>query len=136
MAQVEVQADSTSTDKAVIEKFFRVQEVKDIDAFASTIHPDIVLQTPFAPSSFAQETVGKEGVVDIWRNLFDTFGELRIPELTIHATEEDGFYLGQWEVDIETPTGNQYQSRVIGTFKLQDGLIIKYDEFFNPHRDS
>ena len=134
MAPIQTQTDRAEADKAVIEKFFRVQEVKDLDAFASTIHPDIVLQTPFAPSSFPQETVGKDSVVDIWRNLFETFGELRIPELTVYATDKEGFYFGQWKVDIETPTGNQYQSRVVGTFQMKDGMIIKYDEFFNPLR--
>lgn len=136
MTQIQTQNNHAESDKAVIEKFFRVQEVKDLDAFASTIHPDIVLNTPFAPSSFPQETRGKESVVDIWRNLFETFGDLRIPERSIYATDKEGFYFVQWKVNIETPTGNQYQSRVVGTFQMQDGMIFKYDEFFNPLRFS
>ena len=124
----------TEAGKFVVETFYRVQPDKDLEAFAATLHPDIVLRTPYAPSSFPSETRGKDGVVEIWNNLFTTFGELLIPTYTVYATDESGFYVATWTVDIETPHGTRYRSENIGTFRVDAGLIIEYVEFFNPLR--
>ena len=121
-------------DKEVIETFYRVQENKDLEAFSKTLHEDIILYTPYAPSSFPSKTEGKQGVLDIWNNLFENFGELLIPEVNIYQTEEEGLYMATWKVDIETPTGKRYQSDNIGTYRMKNGKIIEYIEYFNPLR--
>ena len=126
--------EKNKTEKAVIEQFYRVQESKDLDAFVETLHDDIILYTPYAPSSFPSKTEGKQGVLEIWKNLFDNFGELLIPQYKVYQTDEEGYYMATWEVDIETPTGKRYQSSNIGTYRMKDGKIIEYVEFFNPLR--
>lgn len=127
-------ANGTEQDVAMIERFYNVQIDKDIDAFAEALHEDIILHTPYAPSSFASTTEGKQKVIDIWQGLFDNFGELLIKNINIKATSEPGLYFGTWEVDIETPTGSRYQSINIGTYRVEDGKIIEYIEYFNPLR--
>lgn len=120
--------------KQLIETFFAVQPGKDINAFAATLHDDVYVRTPYAPSNFNAEMRGKQAVVDTWNTLFTTFGELLIPTYKVWATDQDGLFMATWSVDIETPNGARYRSENIGTLRVKDGLIVEYIEFFNPLR--
>ena len=49
----------------------------------------------------------------------------------IYATEDTDFFFVQFRGEIEIKVGGKYENDYLGTFRLKDGKIIEYTEYFN-----
>jgi uncharacterized protein len=49
-----------------------------------------------------------------------------------HATEDPNFFFVTYKGDIEIKAGGKYENDYIATFKLENGKVVEYTEYFNP----
>jgi ketosteroid isomerase-like protein len=49
----------------------------------------------------------------------------------IYATEDPDFFFVQFRSEIKIKAGGKYENDYLGTFKLKDGKIVEYTEYFN-----
>lgn len=50
---------------------------------------------------------------------------------TIYATDDPDFIFVQFRGEIEIKAGGKYENDYLGTFRLKDGKITVYTEYFN-----
>ncbi|NBP69973.1 MAG: hypothetical protein EBU52_14640, partial [Cytophagia bacterium] len=56
--------------------------------------------------------------------------EMKFPR-QIFATEDPDFFFVKFKGEIEIKAGGKYENDYLGTFKLQNGKVIEYTEYFN-----
>lgn len=56
---------------------------------------------------------------------------MRFPR-TLFATEDPQFIFVKFRGEIEITAGGRYENDYLGTFRLENGKIKEYTEYFNP----
>jgi Phenazine biosynthesis protein A/B len=59
------------------------------------------------------------------------FGQMKFPR-EIYATEDPNFFFVKFKGDIEIKAGGKYENDYMATFKLENGKVVEYTEYFNP----
>ena len=85
---------------------------------------------PYAPEGFPKSFDGAEAIYRQYSGLTATFGKMRFPR-QIFATEDPNFFFVIFKGTIEIKAGGVYENDYLGTFRLQDGKIAEYTEYFN-----
>ena len=117
-----------------IREYFDLIATGDVDALARYWHEEIVFEAPFSFTGKPSRTVGKQEVYD---RLFTSYGlvsmafhiteiyELVDPDRFLVEYNSDGHMLG---------SGERYQNSYITLVEMQEGLIIRFREFYDSQR--
>jgi len=120
----------TESNKKVVDTFFVALETGQFDLLKKIFAPHGKQLNPYAPEGFRKSFDGVEGIYKQYNGLTVNFGKMVFPR-KIYATEDPDFFFVQFRGEIEIKTGGKYENDYLGTFRLKDGKIIEYTEYFN-----
>jgi ketosteroid isomerase-like protein len=126
-------ADATAGGTEVVREFFAALETMDIERFLKIWDERGVQIMPFAPAGFPQRLEGRAAIRQQYEGLPKNFASMKFPDLQIYRTADPAVVWATWrgEIPIEA-TGKPYNNRYAGLFKLRDGRVIEFHEYFNP----
>ena len=102
----------------------------DVDTLADYWTDDIVLELPYADPP--QMLEGKAAVCAYLREALSVF-RLRLRVTDVYLCPDRDAVIAEYVSDGHvTTTGNPYQNRYIGVFKLRGESICQQREFYNP----
>ncbi|MFA5523796.1 MAG: limonene-1,2-epoxide hydrolase family protein [Tissierellales bacterium] len=118
---------NTMTSKEVVQAFFKDWEKGFIPAFERWIHPDGIWQNTGLP-----DQQGKEAVMNWVKKYNDivkmTFGRV---EMISIACDGDHKVLTERIDHLWGDSGQTHSAKIMGTFEIKDGLIIRYSDYFD-----
>jgi ketosteroid isomerase-like protein len=116
-----------------IRSFYEAFSASDFDTMSAMMHPDCVLEFP--GSSFGSRVEGRSNIITLLQAVQAGFnGSLRFHHRhAIHnPTTSSGAQIAEhWYTTGRTVTGGAYLNRGVAWFRLQDGLIRDFLDFFD-----
>lgn len=119
-----------AANRAAVEGFFQALETQSFDRLRQLFAPNGRQLNPYVPKGFPPSFDGAAAIHKQYSSLPQNFGAMRFPR-TIYATEDPGFFFVVFKGDIEIKAGGRYQNDYLGTFKVDQGRITEYTEYFN-----
>jgi ketosteroid isomerase-like protein len=119
------------TNQQVVDRFFVALETQQFEWLKDIFAENGRQLNPYVPEGFPRSFDGREAIYRQYSSLPQNFGQMKFPR-TIHATEDPDFFFVVFKGDIEIKAGGKYENDYIGTFRLQNGQILEYTEYFNP----
>ncbi|MBE9137438.1 nuclear transport factor 2 family protein [Nodosilinea sp. LEGE 07088] len=121
------------TEQAV-RAFLTSLETKDMDAFAAVWAEDAVQDMPYAPEGFPRRVEGRDNLIQHYGAWPEVSGEANFTnELVFYPMEDPTMVFAEWHGMVEIiPTGRIYDQRYGGLFRVVDGKIVLFREYFNP----
>jgi ketosteroid isomerase-like protein len=117
-------------NKKIVNTFFVALETQQFDLLKDIFASDGKQLNPYAPDGFPKSFDGTEGIYKQYSGLTANFSKMTFPR-KIYATEDPDFFFVQFRGEIEIIGGGNYENDYLGTFRLKDGKIIEYTEYFN-----
>ena len=121
------------TKQAVID-FLTSLEEKDMDKFASVWAEDAVQDMPFSPDGFPKRVEGKANLIQHYAAWPETSGQANFTdELVFYPMQDSTMIYAEWRGNVEIiPTGRIYNQQYGGLFKVVDGKIELFREYYDP----
>jgi uncharacterized protein len=116
---------------AAVEGFFQSLETAQFEKLKELFAQTGRQVNPYVPAGFPSSFDGVDAIYKQYSSLPQTFGQMRFPR-TIHTTEDPGFFFVEFKGEIEIKAGGYYKNDYLGTFKVENGRILVYTEYFNP----
>lgn len=117
----------------VVQTFYSLLEAKDIDSWIELWDAKGVQEMPFSPQGFPTRLEGKDAVYRQYSSLPKNYTSMKFPNLVIYPMLDPNLVLAEYRGEIQiAATGKQYNNRYIGLFRLRDGKIVLFKEYFNP----
>lgn len=119
--------------QAVID-FLTSLEEKDMDKLASVWAEDAVQDMPFSPANFPKRVEGKTNLIQHYASWPEISGKANFTDdLVFYPMQDATMVYAEWRGNVEIiPTGRIYQQRYGGLFKVVDGKIELFREYYNP----
>lgn len=119
------------TNKDTVDRFFLALETQRFEWLNEIFAEHGKQLNPYVQKGFPEIFDGREAIYRQYSSLPQNFGNMRFPR-QIFATEDPNFFFVKFKGEIEVKAGGKYENDYIGTFRLKDGKIIEYTEYFNP----
>jgi uncharacterized protein len=120
----------TETNRKVVDNFFMALETQKFDMLKEVFAKDGKQLNPYSPSGFPKSFDGAEAIYKQYSGLVANFGQMKFPR-QIFATEDPNFFFVKFKGEIEIKAGGKYENDYLGTFKLENGKVVEYTEYFN-----
>jgi len=117
-------------NRQVVDKFFIALETQQFDLLREVFATDGRQLNPYSPEGFPASFDGAEGIYRQYSGLTGNFGQMKFPR-KIFATEDPNFFFVKFRGEIEIKSGGKYENDYLGTFRLVDGKVVEYTEYFN-----
>lgn len=117
-------------NKAIVDQFFVALETQQFEILKEVFAEEGQQLNPYAPAGFPRSFDGAEGIYKQYSGLTANFGTMKFPR-QIFATEDPNFFFVKFKGEIEIKAGGKYENDYLGTFKLENGKVIEYTEYFN-----
>lgn len=128
----------TQTDAAgersveVVERFFAALEALDVDSFVELWAEDGVQEMPFAPKNFPNRLVGKADVRRQYGGMPEAYARMEFPGRRVRAMADPEWVVAEYRGEIDLEGGGSYNNDYVGIFRVVDGRITLFKEYFNP----
>lgn len=116
----------------VVERFFATLEALDFDGFVELWAEDGVQEMPFAPKNFPSRLEGKEDVRRQYGGMPQAYARMVFPDLAIRPMADPEWATAEYRGEIDLAEGGSYNNRYVGIFRVVDGKIALFKEYFNP----
>jgi uncharacterized protein len=117
-------------NRQTVDKFFIALETQQFELLKEIFAPEGKQLNPYAPAGFPASFDGAENIYKQYKSLTTSFGNMKFPR-RIFATEDPDFFFVQFRGEINVKAGGKYENDYLGTFRLVNGQIIEYTEYFN-----
>jgi ketosteroid isomerase-like protein len=118
------------------EVFGRCMELllsKDMDGFLGMMHPDCVMEFPFAPPTQPRALSGAAELREYFLANARLVDVKNVNELTMHETTDPETIIVEFSGDgVALATGNACEVGFIAVFTARDGLCVRYRDYWNP----
>ena len=118
-------------NKEVVDTFFIALETQNFELLKEIFAVNGRQLNPYVPEGFPASFEGAEGIYKQYSSLPGLFGQMRFPRV-LFATEDPQFIFVKFRGVIEIKAGGTYENDYLGTFRLENGKIVEYTEYFNP----
>ena len=115
----------------VVDRFFEALETQQFEWLKEVFAQEGKQLNPYAPAGFPASFKGREAIFKQYSGLTENFGAMKFPK-EIFTTSDPDFLFVKFRGEIEIKAGGRYENDYLGTFRLKDGKIIEYTEYFNP----
>ncbi|MFF4414734.1 nuclear transport factor 2 family protein [Streptosporangium sp. NPDC001559] len=123
-----------STPQDVIERRRSLVLEHDMDGFAELFAPDGVIEMPFAPPGMPTRIEGREAIRDF--SAAATISLLRVEDMwttQVYQTTDPEVLIVELEAKaVVTTTGAPFQSTSVQVFRIRDGKILLFRDYWNP----
>lgn len=120
----------TEQNRMIVDRFFTALETQQFEVLKEIFAKDGRQLNPYSPEGFPKSFDGAEGIYRQYSGLTANFGQMKFPR-QIFATEDPGFFFVKFRGEIEINAGGRYENDYLGTFRLENGRIVEYTEYFN-----
>jgi uncharacterized protein len=117
-------------NKKVVDNFFVALETQEFELLKEVFTENGKQLNPYSPAGFPKSFDGAEAIYKQYKGLTANFGQMKFPR-RIYATEDLNFFFVKFKGEIEIKAGGKYENDYLGTFKLENGKVIEYTEYFN-----
>lgn len=117
-------------NRKVIDNFFVALETQRFELLRDVFAEDGRQINPYSPEGFPKSFDGIDAIYKQYSGLVANFGQMQFPR-QIFATEDPDFFFVQFKGVIEIKAGGKYENDYLGTFKLENGKVMEYTEYFN-----
>ena len=117
-------------NRTVVDGFFVALETSRFAQLKEVFAENGRQLNPYAPPGFPASFDGSEAIYRQYSGLTASFGKMEFPR-KIYATEDPDFFFVQFRGKIEIKAGGTYENDYLGTFRLSNGRIVEYTEYFN-----
>ncbi|MEM7759131.1 MAG: nuclear transport factor 2 family protein [Cyanobacteria bacterium P01_A01_bin.40] len=120
--------------KQAVKDFLTSLENKDMEKFASVWAEDAVQDMPFSPDGFPKRVEGKANLIKHYAAWPETSGKANFTDrLVFYPLQDSTMVYAEWRGDVEIiPTRRQYQQTYGGLFRVVDGKIELFREYYDP----
>lgn len=127
------EANARRENKAVVENFFSRLEAMDIPGFIALWNEAGVQLMPFSPAGFPKELRGRAAIQKQYGGLPENYTGMRFTDRVYHETIDPEIFIVEYHGEINVKaTGKPYNNDYIGVFRVKDGKLVKFTEYFNP----
>ena len=120
----------TETNRKVVENFFVALETQKFEILKEVFAKDGRQLNPYSPAGFPESFDGSEAIYKQYSGLTANFGQMKFTR-QLFATEDPNLFFVKFKGEIEIKAGGKYENDYLGTFKLEDGKVVEYTEYFN-----
>jgi ketosteroid isomerase-like protein len=120
----------TEKNRKAVDNFFLALESQKFEMLKEVFAKNGKQLNPYSPEGFPKSFDGAEGIYKQYCGLTDKFGQMKFPR-EIFATEDPNFFFVKFRGEIEIKLGGKYENDYLGTFKLKNGKVVEYTEYFN-----
>ncbi|MEJ1239261.1 PhzA/PhzB family protein [Chryseolinea sp. T2] len=117
-------------NREVVNNFFVALETQRFELLKEVFDENGKQLNPYSPGGFPKSFDGAEGIYKQYSGLTANFGQMKFPR-RIFATEDPNFFFVTFKGEIEIKAGGKYENDYLGTFRLSNGKVIEYTEYFN-----
>ena len=134
----ETRAAVAADPRELVERVHRLAVAYDLRGQADLYAPDGVLEWPFAPAGFPHRIEGRERIREVFASLEAAVRRAgtrvaAVHMTAVHQTADPEVVIVELEVAGElTTTGATYQLPYIQVFKIRDGQILLFRDYFGP----
>ncbi|MEL6381674.1 MAG: nuclear transport factor 2 family protein [Cyanobacteria bacterium J06626_18] len=117
-----------------VRDFLTSLETKDMEAFAAVWAENAVQDMPFSPEGFPKRVEGRDNLIQHYAAWPEISGSANFTdELVFYPMVDPTLVFAEWRgvVDI-IPTGRRYEQRYGGLFRVVDGQIQLFREYYDP----
>lgn len=118
------------SNRKVVDNFFIALETQKFEILREVFAENGKQLNPYSPAGFPKSFDGAEGIYKQYSGLTANFGQMKFPR-QIFATEDPNFFFVKFKGEIEIKAGGKYENDYLGTFKLENGKVVEYTEYFN-----
>ncbi len=118
------------SNRKVVDNFFVALETQKFEMLKEVFAENGKQLNPYSPAGFPKSFDGAEGIYKQYSGLTANFGQMKFPR-QILATEDPNFFFVKFKGEIEINAGGKYENDYLGTFKLGNGKVVEYTEYFN-----
>lgn len=106
---------------------------QDDEAFLELFDEKVSFEFPYAPAPYAARLNGKEELKAHLLGLKGLFKITSFSEPVIHRSADGPVFTAEFEGrGVMLESGKPYDQRYISVIELQDGKIIRYQDYWNP----
>lgn len=127
---MKMKTEITEQNRKIVENFFVALETQKIEMLKEVFAENGIQLNPYSPDGFPKSFDGAEGIYKQYSGLTANFGQMKFPR-QIFATEDPNFFFVKFRGEIEIKAGGKYENDYLGTFKLENGKVVEYTEYFN-----
>ena len=125
-------ASGKPTDnRQVVENFYVALETENFDLLNDVFAQNGRQLNPYVPEGFPRSFDGRAAIYKQYSGLTAQFSSMKFPR-TIYATDDPDFFFVRSTGTIVLRAGGTYENEYIGTFRLENGQVTEYTEYFNP----
>ncbi|HEY4784993.1 MAG TPA: PhzA/PhzB family protein [Bacteroidales bacterium] len=117
-------------NRKVVDNFFIALETQKFEILKEVFAKNGKQLNPYSPEGFPKSFDGSEAIYKQYSGLTVNFGQMKFPR-QIFATEDPNFFFVKFKGEIVIKSGGKYENDYLGTFKLENGQVIEYTEYFN-----
>jgi uncharacterized protein len=124
--------------RELVERVHRLAAAYDLRGQADLYAPDGVLEWPFAPAGVPRRTEGRERIREVLTSLEAAVRRAgtrvtAVRTTAVHQTADPEVVIVELEVAGKpTTTGATYQLPYIQVFRIRDGQILLFRDYFGP----
>ena len=106
---------------------------KDMKAWSELCAENVVVEFPVAPEGSPSKLEGRRAIYEYLRNYPSMIDIKAITASKIYPTDDPNTAIADWSVDgTVISNGNPYIMSYATFVTVQNGLIVKYKEYWNP----
>lgn len=118
------------SNSEVVDRFFKALETENFEWLKEVFAENGRQLNPYIPEGFPKSFEGSEGIYKQYSGLTENFGTMKFPR-EIFTTQDPNLLFVKFRGEIEIKAGGHYENDYLGIFKMKDGRITEYTEFFN-----
>lgn len=131
LAKERLENGSMKTNKELVDQFFVALETQQFHFLKEVFAEDAKQLNPYIPEGFPKSFDGREAIYQQYNGLTANFGQMRFPR-EIFSTEDPNTIFVKFRGEIEIKAGGKYVNDYFGIFRIKDGQVVEYQEYFNP----
>ena len=125
------QTNQIATNRQTVDKFFVALETQNFELLNDVFAENGRQLNPYVPEGFPKNFDGRAAIYKQYSSLPANFSSMKFPR-SISATEDPNFFFVKFRGEIVIKAGGTYENDYIGTFRLENGKVVEYTEYFNP----
>ena len=119
------------TDTEVVARALQAVSDLDLDGAMRWIADDIVLELPYRAGGHPTTLVGADARAFI-RFLGKVFSRMEFYDVVVHGATQSGVIAAEYKSNGLTKAGATYRNVYAAFFKVGDGRVTYWREYFNP----
>lgn len=133
LAIAEQDKGTSTDDAAVVGAFLETLAADEFDRFMSLWAENAVMTMPFAPEGVPDRFEGLNELRPFWRSVFDQIETIRFEDVRMYEAVTPGTIFTEHEgISILAADGRSYDNTYITVFRIADGQILSYTEYYDP----